>query len=216
MVTVTLLLASQVGAFPFDNYVDGDEAQCANAPGLWDNFFTNLDNMFWSPWLDKYRVVRYATPETARRHHRLSWDENRWLNRTCADLGLTRFWPVVLMHETAWAWAPPQWVVETLVGQEGPVPAALQAIRACSNTAWATNTSLMSSLNATLQRDGRCAYATKALRCAFGNLYWVLSYALVAVIVLGGTAVFLFFGTFLCCCWCWGTTTGEDYDPPDQ
>lgn len=202
------------GGASLDDYQYGDEAQCANAPGLWDNFFTNLDRMFWRPWLDKYRVVRYATPETSHRipPQRWSWEEGPWLNRTCSQLGLTGFWPVLLMHETAWAWAPPAWVVDALVGSEGPVPAALRAIQACPRTAWAANTTLMTSLNTTLQRQGRCAYATKAMRCAFGNLYWIFSYGVLLLLILGVSAVFVFFGTFLCCCWCWGTLNGEDYD----
>lgn len=188
-----------------------EEAICANAPGIWDNFFTNLDQMFWRPWLDHYRVVRYA-------HRRpsslppLTWDETPWLSRSCAELGLSRWSSVALIHEVAWLDRIPRWVSEGLVGTQGSVPAALDALRACSQTVWADNKAVVTSLNATHQRESRCAYATKALRCAFGNLYWVLSYGVVLLLALIMGASFLFWSTFLCCCWCWRSAGDTDTD----
>lgn len=179
-----------------------EEATCSGS--IWDDFFTNLDNMFWRPWLDKYRVIRYTTRAP---RGQISWTEEAWLSRSCSELGLSRFSSVALIHEAAWLNRLPHWISERLVGTTGSVPAALQAIRMCSTTAWASNTELRDTMNMTMQSSARCAYATKSLRCAFGNLYWVLSYGVIGIAIFGASASFLLFGSILCCCWCW---TKED------
>jgi hypothetical protein len=183
-----------------------EEAVCANAPGIWDNFFTNLDQLFWRPWLDHYRVVRYATSV----HHHHHWDETAWLSRSCGELGLSRWSSVALIHEVAWLDRLPQWISAAGHANQDTVVAALDALRSCPQTTWADNKAVAISLNVTLQRQSRCAYATKALRCAFGNLYWVLSYGLVLLLALTMGASFLFWSTFLCCCWCWRSTDAEE------
>jgi hypothetical protein len=99
---------------------------------------------------------------------------------------------------------------------EAPTRYALSALRACDSTTWADNPTLTTLMNVTLQREARCAFATKALRCALGNLYWVLSYASIALFALILSAIFLFFGSLLCCCFCWSSVGSSDEEPPEE
>lgn len=192
---VLILLLVAAAASPID-----DEATCKNAPGLWDNWFANLDALFWRPWLDQYRVIRYTAATAAPLGMRTQWDENTMISKSCLELGLTDWRSVVLIHWMAWA-PSSQFGPWSFLVQNTPLATqrALESLQHCSSTTFASRKEVLQSLNTTLQKQGRCGFATKALRCAIGNLYWILSYVAIGLIVLGlGLTVLMIAG--LCCC----------------
>ena len=193
-----VITAAVVSAAPIDDYEH--EAMCKNAPGLWDNWFANLDALFWRPWLDQYRVIRYAAAVATPLGMRTQWDENTMISKSCLELGLTDWRSVVLIHWMAWA-PSPQFGPWSFLVQNTPLATqrALEALRHCSSTTFASRKDVLQSLNSTLQKQGRCGFATKTLRCAIGNLYWILSYAAIGLIVLGLVLTVVMIAG-LCCC----------------
>lgn len=186
-----LLLIGLVSAFQ-------EEPEC-NASGsggsLWSNLVGNLDQMFWTPFLKSYSVVRYATEE------RPSSQLKGVIPRSCKEMGISHVLDVVCIQVAAQlGWLKPcsSWARPSLL-------TSMATLVECPRQTWANNEAVKS-LNYTLQRRQHCDYATRAMQCSFLHFHWVIPQLMATFLVIA-----LLGGSAFCCCCCF-LARKEDYE----
>lgn len=181
---------------------DGGECP-AGTNSLWNNLVGNLDQMFWTPFLDSYSAVRYATEERPLQPGTALLLQDK-VPRSCKDIGITRFMDVICVQLAAlfgWQrpcsfWAHPALLTTTATLLE------------CPKQTWASNEVVKKSLNHTLQKRQHCLYATRALQCSMLHLHWVVPQLMATVVV--AFLVAALFGSLACFCCCLCAKRGED------
>jgi len=174
------------------------EPECDASSGLWNNLVTNLDNMFWQPFMDEYRYVRYATQERPL-HYALTRgiDTNAKPGQeSCEATGVSSYASVVCVQLAARLGL--HWPCSWLASE--PLARALATLDECPLQTLENDKKVMKSLNQTLQRRQHCFYATRVLRCSYLQLYWVLPMSLAVGAVALPAALALV--VFLCLSWC--------------
>lgn len=156
------------------------EPQCKAEPGLWNNLVSNLNEMFWAPFLARYSVVRYALEEHPLHGALTEGIGGRgWSSSSCDAMELISFAAVVCVQQAAWGLG--RWPCAALAGPK--LSAALATLDECPQQTLESDAALVRGLNRTLQRRQHCYYATAALRCSLLQLYWVLPYGLAALVL---------------------------------
>lgn len=164
-----------------------EEPECNASGSLWSNLVGNLDQMFWTPFLKSYSVVRYATEERPLLQPHLKGP----IPRSCREMGISHLLDVVCIQAAAQlGWLKPcsSWARPSLL-------TSMATLVECPRQTWANNEAVVS-LNHTLQRRQHCDYATRAMQCSFLHFHWVipqLMATLLVIVLLGGSA-------FCCCC----------------
>lgn len=171
------------------------EPECA-AGGYWDNVVANLNEMFWTPFLERYGVVRYAQREYLIHQGLTDGLEHKPLPKSCEIMGVTAFLDVICVQQAARGWG--RWPCRILASQA--VQVAMATLDECPLQTM-ENDPLVPALNRTLQRRQHCYYATMALRCSYLQLYWVIPYTLAALVFAVPVLLALCggFGVAACC-----------------
>lgn len=176
-----------------------EEPKCETS--YWSNLVGNLDQMFWTPFLNRYSLVRYATeerplfPNTAKLQN---------VPRSCTEMGISQLLDVMCIQLAAQlGWQKPctLWARPALI-------ASMSTLLECPRQTWASNEAVALSLNHTLQKRQHCMYATRAMQCSFLHFHWVipqLMATLFVILLVGFTC-----GSACCCLFC-ATQKGEEF-----
>lgn len=170
-----------------------EDGECdATKGGLWSNFVTNLDQLFWTPLLQRYSVVRYATEE---RPLLPSTSGLQKTPKSCREMGISRLLDVLCIQVTAQlGWKRPctMWARPALVR-------SMDTLLECPRQTWADNKEVFGALNHTLQRRQHCEYATRAMQCSLLHFHWVVP-QVVATLVVAVLVAAVLLGCCCCCC----------------
>lgn len=186
--------------------VDEDPTCDSKAGGLWSNLVGNLDELFWTPFLRRYSLVRYATEEQQHHHHHHGMvTPALTVPRSCREMGISYMVDVFCIQLSAQfglsspcsTWARPALLT------------SMKTLLQCPRQAWASNEVLARTVNQTLQRQQNCAYATRAMQCSFLHFHWVIPQAMGTAVVI--SLVTLLIGSLLacCCCCCFSSSKTE-------
>lgn len=162
------------------------EDECpANSQTLWSNLVGNLDQMFWTPFLQRYSIVRYASEERPL-HPSTSQLPKDKVPRSCREMGVIHLLDVVCIQLAAqFGWRRPcaLWARPALT-------ASMETLLECPRQTWADNEEVAKSLNRTLQTRQHCMHATRAIQCSLLQFHWVVPWLMaVAVLVFLGIAL---------------------------
>jgi hypothetical protein len=190
-----LLLSFSLGA-------EGEEETCdATKGGLWSNFVGNLDQLFWTPFLQRFSAVRYTMKE----HPLLpSTSTLQKTPKSCREMGISRLLDVLCIQATAQlGWKRPctMWARPALVR-------SMDTLLECPQQTWANNEAVFTTLNHTLQRRQHCEYATRAMQCSLLHFHWVVPQVMATLAVAVVVAAVLL-GCCCCCCCCFGKKEQE-------
>jgi hypothetical protein len=176
-----------------------EEPTCdSKSGGLWSNLVGNLDELFWTPFLKRYSLVRYATEEQNGVTPALT------VPRSCHEMGISHMVDVFCIQLSAqFGWLSPcsTWARPALL-------TSMKTLLQCPRQTWASNEALARKVNQTLQRHQNCGYATRATQCSFLHFHWVIPQAMGTAVVI--SLVTLLIGSLLaCCCCCFSSSKTE-------
>jgi hypothetical protein len=169
------------------------ECPAATSNTIWSNIVGNLDQMFWTPFLQRYSVVQYATEARNLLPQTQSIMPDK-VPRSCKQIGVHHFLDVICIQVAGrFGWMHP-----CLLWARPELATSMATLIECPRRAWASEEEIAKSLNRTLQTRQHCSYATRALQCSMLQFHWVIPQMMASLLVALLSAIVV--GSTVCVC----------------